>query len=154
MSERSVNLTTLFLGRLRPPKRLTSTSCTYFRQLLTNALLEKAEGKTKYVARPGMEPRTPNLRVRCPTDCSTRPGYHVVTARLYFRHVRRLAIAITGTVRKMNCDELIDGMLSCSGEQQSYEVTSGDSLASPATPDAYTGGTAGQQHHEVTGQSQ
>ena len=23
-------LTTLFLGRLRPPKRLTSTSCTYF----------------------------------------------------------------------------------------------------------------------------
>ena len=32
MSRRSVNLTTLFLGRLRPPKRLTSTSCTYFRQ--------------------------------------------------------------------------------------------------------------------------
>ena len=26
------HLTTLFLGRLRPPKRLTSTSCTYFRQ--------------------------------------------------------------------------------------------------------------------------
>ena len=25
-------LTTLFPGRLRPPKRLTSTSCTYFRQ--------------------------------------------------------------------------------------------------------------------------
>ena len=32
MSGRSVNLTTLVLGRLRPPKRLTSTSCTYFRQ--------------------------------------------------------------------------------------------------------------------------
>ena len=32
MSGRSVNLTTLFLGRLRPPKRLTSTSCTYFLQ--------------------------------------------------------------------------------------------------------------------------
>ena len=29
---RSVNIATLFLGRLRPPKRLTSTSCTYFRQ--------------------------------------------------------------------------------------------------------------------------
>ena len=29
---RSVNVTTLFLGRLRPPKRLTSTSCTYFHQ--------------------------------------------------------------------------------------------------------------------------
>ena len=47
MSGRSVNLTTLFLGRLRPPKRLTSTSCTYFRQELTIALLEKAEGETK-----------------------------------------------------------------------------------------------------------
>ena len=43
MSGRSVNLTTLFLGRLRPPKRLTSTSCTNFRQLLTTALLESAE---------------------------------------------------------------------------------------------------------------
>ena len=32
MSGRSVNLTTLFLGRLRPPKRLTSTSYAYFRQ--------------------------------------------------------------------------------------------------------------------------
>ena len=32
MSGRSVNLTTLFLGRLRPPKPLTSTSCTYFPQ--------------------------------------------------------------------------------------------------------------------------
>ena len=32
MSGRSFNLITLFLGRLRPPKRLTSTSCPYFRQ--------------------------------------------------------------------------------------------------------------------------
>ena len=24
--------------------------------------------------RPGIEPRTPDLRVRCPTDCATRPG--------------------------------------------------------------------------------
>ena len=32
MSGRSVYLTTPFLGRLRPPKRLTSTSCTYFRR--------------------------------------------------------------------------------------------------------------------------
>ena len=29
---RSVNLPTFFLGRLRPPKRLTSTSCSYFRK--------------------------------------------------------------------------------------------------------------------------
>ena len=47
MSGRSVNLTTLFLGRLRPPKRLTSTSYTYFRQYMTTALLEKAEEETK-----------------------------------------------------------------------------------------------------------
>ena len=32
ISGRSVNLTTLFLGRLRPPTRLTSTLCSYFRQ--------------------------------------------------------------------------------------------------------------------------
>ena len=32
MSERSVNLTTLFLGRLRPSKRLTSIKCAGFRQ--------------------------------------------------------------------------------------------------------------------------
>ena len=31
MSGRSVNLATLFLGRLRPPKWLTSTSSTHFR---------------------------------------------------------------------------------------------------------------------------
>ena len=37
MSGRSINLTTLFLGRLRPPKLLTSTKCTYFRQQLTPA---------------------------------------------------------------------------------------------------------------------
>ena len=28
-----------------------------------------------YVFRPGIEPRTPDLRVRCPTDCATRPGF-------------------------------------------------------------------------------
>ena len=72
-------------------------------------------------------------------------AWHVVTARLYFRQVHRLAIAI---VRKMDCDELIDEMLSCSGgtaEKQRYEGTAGDNLASP---DASCGGG-----HEVTGQS-
>ena len=58
MSGWSVNLTTLFLGSLRPPKRLTSTSCTHFRQKLTTALLEKAEGETKVlpdrVSNPGL----------------------------------------------------------------------------------------------------
>ena len=72
-------------------------------------------------------------------------AWHVATARLYFRQVHRLARAI---VRKMNCDELIDEMLSCSGgtaEKQRHKGTAGDSLASP---DASSGG-----EHEVTGQS-
>ena len=53
MSGRSVNLTTLFLGRLRPPKRLTSTSCIYLCQLLTTAPLETAEGETKVCGQTG-----------------------------------------------------------------------------------------------------
>ena len=54
MSGRSVNLTTLFLGRLiRPPKRSTSTSCTYLRQFLTTALLEKSEGETEVCCQTG-----------------------------------------------------------------------------------------------------
>ena len=72
-------------------------------------------------------------------------AWHVATARLYFRQVHRLAIAI---VRKMDCDELIDEMLSCSGgtaEKQRYKGTAGDCRA---YPDASSGGG-----HEVTGQS-
>ena len=42
MSEWSVNLTTLFLGRVRPHKWLTSISFSYFGQKLTTALLESA----------------------------------------------------------------------------------------------------------------
>ena len=57
MSGRSVNLPTLFLGRLRPPKRLISTLCTYFRQKLTTALLESAEGETKVCGRTGYRTR-------------------------------------------------------------------------------------------------
>ena len=74
MSGRSVKLTTLFLGRLTPPKRLTSTSCTYFRQLLTTAVLNQRKEKRKYVAKPGIEPRIFDLRVRCPADWATQPG--------------------------------------------------------------------------------
>ena len=60
-------------------------------------------------------------------------AWHFATALLYFRQVHRLAIAITETVRKMECDELIDEMLSCFGEtaeKQRHEGTAGDSLAS------------------------
>ena len=54
----------------------------------------------------------------------------------------------------MDCGELIDGLLSCSGEQlRNDEGTAGDSLVSP---DARSGGTARQQrllrNDEVTGQ--
>ena len=72
-------------------------------------------------------------------------AWHVATARLYFKQVHRLAIAI---VRKMDCYGLIDEMLSCSGgtaEKQLYVGTAGDSLASP---DTSSGGG-----HEVAGQS-
>ena len=75
-------------------------------------------------------------------------AWHVATARLYFRHVHRLAIVITETVRKLDCDEPIDEIPSCSGgtaEKQRYKGTAGDSLASP---DACSVGG-----HEVTGQS-
>ena len=56
MSGRSVNLTTLFLGRLYDPKGLTSTSFTYF-GLLTTALLESAEGETKVCGQTGYQTR-------------------------------------------------------------------------------------------------
>ena len=39
MPGRSVRLTTLFLGRLRPPKRLTNSQCPYFRQYLVKPIL-------------------------------------------------------------------------------------------------------------------
>ena len=37
--------------------------------------LKKRKKKREYVARPGIEPRTPDLWVRCPTNCATRPGW-------------------------------------------------------------------------------
>ena len=53
MSGWSVNLATLFLGRLRPPKQFTSALCTYFHQQLTTALLESAEEETKVCGQTG-----------------------------------------------------------------------------------------------------
>ena len=90
MSRRSVNLTTLFLDRLRPPKRLTSTSCTYFRQKLTSALLESAEGEGEgmwpnRVSNPGtlvLEsdalPAVPCDPAKCPCDVHCSRLLHVV----------------------------------------------------------------------------
>ena len=48
MSGLSVKLTRHFLGRIRPPKRLTSTSCTYFTS--TWSFLSKQSEKWKYLA--------------------------------------------------------------------------------------------------------
>ena len=48
-------------------------------------LLNQQKEKRKYVARPGIEPRTSDLRVRCPTDCTTRPG--IRGAKCPFLHV-------------------------------------------------------------------
>ena len=36
--------------------------------------MNQRKEKRKHVARPGIEPRTSDLRVRCPTDCATRPS--------------------------------------------------------------------------------
>ena len=47
MSGRSVNLTKLFLGRLRPPKWLTSTSCTYFRHIKCEGTLPRVSWDCK-----------------------------------------------------------------------------------------------------------
>ena len=68
----SVNLTTLFLGRLRPPKHLPVLPA---HTIVSNSqlpFLNQQKEKRKYVARPGIEPRTSDLWVRCPTDCATR----------------------------------------------------------------------------------
>ena len=31
------------------------------------------------MARPGIEPRTSDLQVRCPTDCATWPGFMILS---------------------------------------------------------------------------
>ena len=55
---------------LRPPKRLSSTSCTYFRQQLSTVLLESAEGETKICVRIGY--RTQDLWLLSQTRCRLR----------------------------------------------------------------------------------
>ena len=64
MLGRSVNLTTLFLGRLRPPKQLTSTSCTYSNWQLP--FLKKAEGETKVCCQTGYRSQNPWLTSQVP----------------------------------------------------------------------------------------
>ena len=45
--------------------------------LKVDRYVNQRKEKRKYVARPGIEPRTSDLRVRCPTDCATRPGKYL-----------------------------------------------------------------------------
>ena len=82
MSGRSVNLTTLFLGRLRPPKQLTRTSCTYFCQQLTTALLEKAEGETKVCCQTGYRTQDPTYELGALRIALCDPANFVSTVRL------------------------------------------------------------------------
>ena len=39
-----------------------------------------------YVARPGIEPRTPDLQVRCPINCAARPGNSAIRLFLDLSH--------------------------------------------------------------------
>ena len=39
------------------------------------------------MARPGFEPRTSDLRVRCPTDCATRPGIQHKKVHIWYNLV-------------------------------------------------------------------
>ena len=55
-------------------------------------LLNQRKEKRKYVARPGIEPRTPDLRVRCPTDCAKRPGPRNSVDRLTDRPDMTIAV--------------------------------------------------------------
>ena len=82
MSGQSVNLTTLFLGRLSPPMRLTSTSCTYFCQQLTTTLLESVEGKTKVCAQTGYRTQDPRTY-----ESGAVPTVFLVWSSLFFLNV-------------------------------------------------------------------
>ena len=48
------------------------------------------------MARPGIEPRTSDLRVRWPTDCATRPGLFFITFRvlIYIQKQLRLTLEV------------------------------------------------------------
>ena len=61
MSRRLVNIITLYLGRVRPPKRLSSTKCLYSLQYLKTVLLKAEEGEKKFSGRTWY--RTQDLRL-------------------------------------------------------------------------------------------
>ena len=99
MSGRSVNLATLSLGRLRLPKRVTSTSCTYS-PVTDNCRKEKR----KYVARSGLRTRDPWLL----SQTRYRLRYEARRWSLNFSHFRVLLLR---TIRlwhiNISCRQLI-----------------------------------------------
>ena len=50
--------------------------------------LNQRKEKQKYVARPDIEPWTSDLRVRCPTDCATRPGSVLCKCAGWFEYLQ------------------------------------------------------------------
>ena len=107
MSGRSVNLTTLLLGRLRPPKRLTSTSCTYFRQHLTTALLESAEGQTKVCGQTGYP--TQDLRLKSQVPYRLRYAARLYVLKLFCYVINHTCIMYTHWRRKRGPQIILEG---------------------------------------------
>ena len=71
--------------------------------------LKKRKEKRKYVARPGIELRTPDLRVRCPTDCATRPGSQVWRPLSYVTAVLcNSVVVLIGGLNYNVCDGLLN----------------------------------------------
>ena len=58
------------------------------------------------MARPGIEPRIPDLRVRCPTDCATRPGQYIVERGqhvcMLLRMCKKMNVAVDSTQQTMD----------------------------------------------------
>ena len=81
MSGRSVNLTTLFLGRLRPPKRLASTFMHILSPVTDNcpSWISGRRNKSMWL---GTEPGTSGSWVRCTTDCATWPGIGLLRMKM------------------------------------------------------------------------
>ena len=46
------------------------------------------------MARPGIEPRTSDLRVRCLTDCATRPGFLKCKAYVVNKHSNHITVVL------------------------------------------------------------
>ena len=57
-------------------------------------ILNQWKEKLKYVARPGIQPRTSDLRNRCPTDCAIQPGFLSVSHFCFLWSLYRGSISV------------------------------------------------------------